>query len=610
MAGSKKVDSLQTLLTRDWLLEMVGDRYFARGEDYARRGHVHDLAVEGDGLTARVTGTEDYYVEVWVEDRELQASCTCPLGDEGIFCKHCVAVGLTWLANPKAAKAQKGKRPTQKPVTMQEVEDFLERQDKSTLLQWILERTQRDDDWRQQLFLKVASQRPQGLDLTTFRRVLRDAISVRGLIEWDEVSDYADGISSVFDSIQDLLENHPAAVIELCEYAISLIEAALNSVDDSSGEVGSILEAFQKLHFEACELAHPDPIGLAEHLFQGKMDTGFGSFSNAVETYATILGDAGISHYRELAESMWEDFPTLKPKDSAEWNYKRHKLQRILETLAKARGDLEEVVAIKRRDLSNSRTYLEIAQLYLQNGQIDRALEWAESGLKAFDRLDASLSDFVIEEYHRRGRIEDAMELAWQAFTQAVTLHGYQKLKTQAERVNQWRSWRDKALTYIRQQLEPPTPPPQPSKATQTSRSRPSAQMRRVASYPTWNPPAMLIRDRSLLVEIFLWEGEDELAWQEAQAGSCSKQLWLKLAERRQQTHPADALPLYQREIEPLIQQTNNTAYANAISFLHKVHDLMLRLNQQAEFQVLVAHLRQTYKAKRNFIALLNQQKW
>jgi uncharacterized Zn finger protein len=148
MAG-KKVNSLQTLLTRDILLEIAGDRYFARGEDYARRGYVHDLALEGDRLVARVTGTEDYYVELWAEDGELEASCTCPLGVDDIFCKHCVAVGLTWLANPKVIKAQKGKRPAQKPVTMQEVEDFLGRQEKSTLLQWILDRAQRDDDWRQ-----------------------------------------------------------------------------------------------------------------------------------------------------------------------------------------------------------------------------------------------------------------------------------------------------------------------------------------------------------------------------------------------------------------------------------------------------------------------------
>lgn len=50
----------------------------------------------------------------------------------------------------------------------------------------------RYDDWRQQLFLKVASQRPQGLDLTTFRRAQRDEIAIRGFIEWNEVSDYDD----------------------------------------------------------------------------------------------------------------------------------------------------------------------------------------------------------------------------------------------------------------------------------------------------------------------------------------------------------------------------------------------------------------------------------
>ena len=27
----------------------------------------------------------------------LAGSCTCPVGREGLFCKHCVAVGLVWL---------------------------------------------------------------------------------------------------------------------------------------------------------------------------------------------------------------------------------------------------------------------------------------------------------------------------------------------------------------------------------------------------------------------------------------------------------------------------------------------------------------------------------
>ncbi|MGA7932454.1 MAG: DUF6880 family protein [Kovacikia sp.] len=608
MDSSKGANSLKNLLTREVLLDMAGERSFARGEDYTRRGYVHDLALEGDGLTARVSGTEEYYVELWAEEGELRSTCTCPLGVDDIFCKHCVAVGLTWLATPNVAKTQKSSGPVQKPVTMQEVQQFLVQQEKSTLIQWILDRTQRDDDWRQQLLLKVAAQRPQGLDLTTFRRALRDAISIRDFIEWKAASDYAEGIDSVLDSLKELLKDHPQAVIELCEYAIPLIETALNSVDDSNGEVGGILEELQELHLEACQLDPPDPIALADHLFQGEMDSGFGSFSNAIETYAPILGEAGIAHYRELAESMWQEFPDLSPKDAGEWNYKRRKLQRILETLAKASGDIEAVVAIKRRDLSNARTYLEIAQLYLQDGQSERALEWAESGLKAFDRPDSGLRDFVVEEYHRRGRIKEAMDLVWQAFTQSVTLSSYQKLKTEAERVKQWKIWRDKALAYIRQQLEPPKPSPQPPQVAQPNSK--TTQARRVAAYPAWNPPGMFARDRSLLVEIFLWEGEADLAWKEAQAGGCSKQLWLKLAERRQQSHPEDTLPIYQREIEPLIQQTHNAAYANAVSFLQKVHDLMVALDRQAEFKALVAHLRKSYKAKRNFIVLLDKQRW
>jgi uncharacterized Zn finger protein len=106
MTERKGTNSLKTLLTQEVLLKMAGDRYFARGEDYLRRGYVHDLAVEGDGLTARVSGTEEYYVELWAEDGKLQATCTCPLGVDDIFCKHCVAVGLTWLANPSAAKTR------------------------------------------------------------------------------------------------------------------------------------------------------------------------------------------------------------------------------------------------------------------------------------------------------------------------------------------------------------------------------------------------------------------------------------------------------------------------------------------------------------------------
>jgi hypothetical protein len=73
-------------------------------------------------------------------------------------------------------------------------------------------------------------------------------------------------------------------------------------------------------------------------------------------------------------------------------------------TLAGLSDNLETQVAVKARDLSGSRQFLEIAELYHAAGSSDDALAWAERGLAAFpDDHDGSLVGFVIDEYLDRG---------------------------------------------------------------------------------------------------------------------------------------------------------------------------------------------------------------
>ncbi len=73
---------------------------------------------------------------------------------------------------------------------------------------------------------------------------------------------------------------------------------------------------------------------------------------------------------------------------------------------------------------------------------------------------------------------------------------------------------------------------------------------RRVTGHRRWN------RDHSLLVEIFLDEQETEEAWQEAQAGGCRNDLWLRLAAKREIEHPEDAVSVYLRLGEQAIVHT------------------------------------------------------
>ena len=96
------------VLNRRLLLELAGERFFERGEDYYRRGAAHSL-IEFEGtLTARVLGTHEYRVKFRIhQDGELSYSCSCPVGTDGLFCKDCVAVGLTWLEQRTEQKSSR-----------------------------------------------------------------------------------------------------------------------------------------------------------------------------------------------------------------------------------------------------------------------------------------------------------------------------------------------------------------------------------------------------------------------------------------------------------------------------------------------------------------------
>ncbi|PUB90319.1 MAG: hypothetical protein DBP01_08175, partial [gamma proteobacterium symbiont of Ctena orbiculata] len=240
---------------------------------------------------------------------------------------------------------------------------------------------------------------------------------------------------------------------------------------------------------------------------------------------------------------------------------------------------------IKQQDLSSSYSYLEIAEIYRKARQGAKALEWAEKGIQIFGKeSDSRLQDLLAELYHRRKRHEEAMALIWSQFERQTGLTSYQKLKKHADRNKTWPEWRDRALKFLRTAIE--------KEAKKTTRSR------WILAYQ---------RGFSDLVEIFLWEKDIEAAWREAQAGGCSDRLWLKLAGLREKEHPRDAIAVYRKQIGPIVEQTNNEAYAEAAGLLSRVEKLMGRLGERAAFQQYLNTVRTEYKRKRNFMKLLDK---
>ena len=581
---------LDNLITRKSLQDLAGAITFQRGEEYFANEAVSRVRIAEEKVSARVEGSDTYHVELWDDDGDLDYECSCPQGDEGNFCKHCVAVGLTWLAGKKVERKSGGasgkKKLTKKRDPWLDIRTYLSSQRPESLVGLLLDIAQRDDRLYQSLLLRAERTGGEGNAMTAFRHAIDSATHIYGFVDWRAAGSFASNLDEVAESLSELLKPDTAAMlVELAEYAIERVEHALEEIDDSGGAVGQTLYRLGELHFKACKLARPDPEELAERLFRCETSFPFYSFHDSARIYRDVLGDAGLQRFRELAEAEWrETKPVANQRgDGRIYDSRRRRITHIMETLAELSGDIEQLAAIKQRDLSSSHHYLAIAEVYDKAGQKDQALEWAERGLKAFPtRLDDRLRDFLVAAYLKRKRNDEALNLTWLRFAERAGLENYKKLKGIAQHLGLWAEQRKRALALGEQEIA-----------------------RDAATIDRWTKQART-PDHTLRVEIALWEKDLDAAWRAAREGVCHRSLLIALAGKLGSVRPADAITLYRRVVPLIVGQTGNAAYAEGIDLIRKVGNLMRSLDQSREFGDYLAELHAQFKPKRNFIKLLD----
>lgn len=159
---------------------------------------------------------------------------------DGYFCKHCVAVGLAWLAGhagkgePTAKSSKKKRRDP-----WREIRKYLTTQAPEALIDLLLEVAQRDDRLYRSLLLKAERTGGGGNVANAFRGAIDEATRIHAFIDWREAGTFAGNIDQVADSLAELLKPDTAAtLVELAEYAIERLENSLEQIDDSNGEIG------------------------------------------------------------------------------------------------------------------------------------------------------------------------------------------------------------------------------------------------------------------------------------------------------------------------------------------------------------------------------------
>ena len=225
-------------ITQTILQQMAYGASFSKGEDYFSRGLVKNIAEIDNKIIAKVSGSDLYRVQLWEDQKQLKFSCTCPVGKDGDFCKHCVAVGLQWLANVNNGTSAKG----EEKITLEDIKSWLNKQNTDVLVNLLMEQIYTDDQLEQKLSLKVAKSCANGVNIRTYYNAIDQALYTGGFIDYRAARAYCQNLDNVVDSIEELLkENQATNVMLLVEYMLPKVEEAMQDIDDSNGEVGGIL---------------------------------------------------------------------------------------------------------------------------------------------------------------------------------------------------------------------------------------------------------------------------------------------------------------------------------------------------------------------------------
>ncbi|MEA2025321.1 MAG: SWIM zinc finger family protein [Chloroflexota bacterium] len=571
-------NDLAALLDITAVVALAGPRSFERGVGYQAQGRVGAITVTDEAIEATVQGTDPYSVRIAAQDGRIFSSCSCPMGDAGAFCKHCVALALAWiepaagriwgamLATPTAPSqpappTDDGADDSSEDVPDDLVEAYLGDLDRESLVELIVAEMAHDEalDGRIRLRATAASESgARGLGAALDR-----ATEMHGYLDYGEVPAFARDVEAVADTIESIIgDGHGAAAIDLAERGLRRIESAIELGDDSDGYLGDLLRRFEGIHLAACEAADPDPVELAQRLFRWELHGDWDVFHRAAERYADVLGDAGLAEYRRLTEAEWTKVPERGPgndryRDEAADSHNEFNVTSMMESLARASGDLDALVAVMARDLSSAYQYLEIAELLRDAGDDEDALDWAERGVEAFPkRTDIRLREFLADAYLKRSRDDDAMALIWAAFEERPDLEAYQRWRRYAERTDTWPDWRLRALEVVRG---------------------------RMVEHGL---------DGTLLVSIYTWESDIDAAWEAARDHGCERSTLLRLAKQSEAARPDDALAVFQVEIEKVLRVTDRRAYTEAIGLLRRIERLMDKLGRSDDFRVYAAEVR------------------
>lgn len=209
-----------------------------RGYEYYKSNLVNNVKIDGNKITATVSGSTDYDVVANIIDGTLlNAECTCPYYDTGDYCKHIAAL-LYYLNNEDLTDL---KVDSNKEVNFLNILDKIANNE---LKEFLSELLLSDKNLLDKFRLKFNNYFPN-LTLKEFKQKINGAIinsgGRDGFIDYEKSWDYENAMYEIINEIAKVIdnENYDLAFDSLA-YLLDTIPDT--DIDDSNGSTSSIAD--------------------------------------------------------------------------------------------------------------------------------------------------------------------------------------------------------------------------------------------------------------------------------------------------------------------------------------------------------------------------------
>ncbi|MBO0454154.1 SWIM zinc finger family protein [Candidatus Enterococcus murrayae] len=228
-------------------------RILERGLDYYQMGHVTNVIDEAGVLSAIVTGTQDYEVELDLsEEDNLGLFCECPYAADLNTCKHMAAVFFAW---------ENGAAKEVSVFSKSELEKAIAAADEVTLRAFLLESLQQDQSLAQRFMGRIQKSGITSKTADPFfqvNQIVDRYTDYSDYINYDHAFGFAADLSAFLDTeVQSLIDE------ERYHEAFDLTNAVFQTIgeveiDDSNGEIVFLGNECYEIWQRILSLVDPD----------------------------------------------------------------------------------------------------------------------------------------------------------------------------------------------------------------------------------------------------------------------------------------------------------------------------------------------------------------